>query len=243
MDELYWWFCAQDQRHKNINWPNVPESSHEYHEISDDEIAPDKFDLGPSLLDEMDFMFRSMSAAGADVPQSPDFENTNKKNEITELTSKLHRKIAVPGLSSTLASKSKKKSGTVKPISNKEEKILNQAIDFANEISARWEFCFCFFFWWKKVKGADQYFCFHNRSMTDLVSENSSVAQSPKRKFSFRFPNLSHHSSIDKDQNSASTSGNASNTNTLTYSNRSRNFSEEIKNVPDLQVIFRIFFF
>lgn len=75
------------------------------------------------------------------------------------------------------------------------------------------------------------------RSMTDLVSENSSVAQSPKRKFSFRFPNLSHHSSIDKDQSSASTSGHASNTNTLTYANRSRNFSEEIKNVPDLQVI------
>lgn len=99
-------------------------------------MAPDKFDLGPSLLDEMDFMFRSMSA-GTDIPKSPDFENTNKKNEITELTSKLHRKITSPGLSSTLASKSKKKSGTVKPISNKDEKILNQAIDFANEISAR----------------------------------------------------------------------------------------------------------
>lgn len=83
----------------------------------------------------------------------------------------------------------------------------------------------------------DLRFFLTNRSMTDLVSENSSVAQSPKRKFSFRFPNLSHHSSIDKDQGSASTSGHASNTNTLTYSNRSRNFSEEIKNVPDLQVI------
>lgn len=116
---------------------NVPEASHEYHEISDDEMAPDKFDLGPSLLDEMDFMFRSMSA-GTDVPKSPDFENTNKKNEITELTSKLHRKITSPGLSSTLVAKSKKKSGTVKPISNKDEKILNQAIDFANEISARY---------------------------------------------------------------------------------------------------------
>lgn len=78
--------------------------------------------------------------------------------------------------------------------------------------------------------------------MTDLVSENSSVAQSPKRKFSFRFPNLSHHNSIDKDPNSATASGHASNTNTLTYSNRSRNFSEEIKNVPDLQVIFNDFF-
>ncbi|XP_037040571.1 activated Cdc42 kinase-like isoform X1 [Bradysia coprophila] len=204
---------TKDQRLKNLNWSNmnVPETSHEYHEISDDEMAPDKFDLGPSLLDEMDFMFRSMSA-GTDVPRSPDFENTNKKNEITELTAKLHRKITAPGLSATLgplASKSKKKSGAVKPISNKDEKILNQAIDFANEISAR--------------------------SMTDLVSENATVAQSPKRKFSFRFPNLSHHSSIDKDQSSASAGGHASNTNTPTYSNRSRNFSEEIKNVPDLQ--------
>lgn len=82
---------------------------HEYHEISDDEMAADKvFDMGPSLLDEMDFMFRSMnaaaaaSAAAADLtvePKSPDFSSdTNKKNEITELTSKLHcRKNVVTG--------------------------------------------------------------------------------------------------------------------------------------------------
>lgn len=37
-----------------------------------------------------------------------------------------------------MSSKSKKKgSGTVKPISVKDERILNQAIDYANEISAR----------------------------------------------------------------------------------------------------------
>jgi hypothetical protein len=33
--------------------------------------------------------------------------------------------------------KSKKKSGTVKPISVKDEKLLNQAIEIANEISAK----------------------------------------------------------------------------------------------------------
>lgn len=123
------------------------------------------FDMGPSLLDEMDFMFRSMNAAAAAAasseqePKSPGFDNTNKKNEITELTSKLHcRKNAATGVSSTLGKsfiqnfhlkfnvsfcllgmtgKSKKKPGTVKPISHKDERILNQAIDYANEISAR----------------------------------------------------------------------------------------------------------
>lgn len=60
------------------------------------------FDLGPSLLDEMDFMFRSMSAASEQVPKSPDFENTNKKNELAELSSKLHRKNSGGGLTGTL---------------------------------------------------------------------------------------------------------------------------------------------
>lgn len=104
------------RHNKNIKWPDAPttsESPHEYHEISDDEMTTDKvFDLGPSLLDEMDFMFRSMSTGtsggggggtaasfdstisggGGGEPKSPDFENTNKKNEITELAAKLHRK-------------------------------------------------------------------------------------------------------------------------------------------------------
>lgn len=105
----------QDQRKKpTIKWPEIVESSetHEYHEISDDEMTTDKvFDMGPSLLDEMDFMFRSMNAAAAAAasseqePKSPGFDNTNKKNEITELTSKLHcRKNAATGVSSTLGS-------------------------------------------------------------------------------------------------------------------------------------------
>lgn len=36
-----------------------------------------------------------------------------------------------------MSNKLKKKGGTVKPISVKDERILNQAIDYANEISAR----------------------------------------------------------------------------------------------------------
>lgn len=125
--------------------------SHEYHEISDDETPGENFesDLGPSLLDEMDFMFRSMSANSehGDL-KVPDFENTNKKNELTEFALKFHRKNSGGLLPSSIGSiKSKKKgsnsfavSGNVKPISTKDEKILNQAIDFANEISARYKF-------------------------------------------------------------------------------------------------------
>lgn len=98
----------------------------------------DKFDLGPSLLDEMDFMFRSMNASAEGEPKSPDFENTNKKNEMAEFASKFQRKNGANLLPGTSTGKSKKKSAaTVKPISVKDEKILNQAIDFANECSAR----------------------------------------------------------------------------------------------------------
>lgn len=120
--------------------------THEYHEISDDEMHGEKFDLGPSLLDEMDFMFRSMSANSEHGEKSPDFENNNKKNEIAELAAKFQRKNSGGLLPGSIASlKSKKKSGSttsgagnVKQISTKDEKILNQAIDFANEISARY---------------------------------------------------------------------------------------------------------
>lgn len=66
--------------------------------------------------------------------------------------------------------------------------------------------------------------------MTDL-DQNSN--QSPRRKFSFRFPNLS--SNHDKDNPGAQMMSG-----TLTHQNNSskerRNFSEDVKNVPDLQV-------
>jgi hypothetical protein len=79
-------------------WDN--QDPHDYHEISDDEMAQNDtkvFDFGPSLLDEMDFMFRSMSTSGGDSsvcgpPLTPNFDNVNKKNEMTELNSKLIRK-------------------------------------------------------------------------------------------------------------------------------------------------------
>ncbi|XP_059614763.1 activated Cdc42 kinase-like isoform X3 [Phlebotomus argentipes] len=202
----------------SAKWPETTvDGPHEYHEISDDEMPAEKFDLGPSLLDEMDLMFRSMTATTGNNAQAfgqgPDFEHTNKKNEIAELTSKLARKnssgagSSVSSSGNSSNSKAKKKAGTVKPLSVKDDKILNQAIEFANEISAR--------------------------SMTDLVSDG--VTQSPKRKFSFRFPNLSVAGSHGGEKDATvNGSGNNSNSNTLTNKER-KNFSEELKNVPDLQ--------
>lgn len=74
--------------------------------------------------------------------------------------------------------------------------------------------------------------------MTDLDQHPST--HSPRRKnFSFRFPNLSHSTSHDKD--SSQLNGNGSHTlnnhQGLNYAGKDRrNFSEEAKNVPDLQV-------
>lgn len=78
---------------------------HDYHEISDDEMMQnDKvFDFGPSLMDEMDLMFRSMTTSGGDSsngqpPLTPNFDNVNKRNELTELNSKLNRKNSGNGM-------------------------------------------------------------------------------------------------------------------------------------------------
>lgn len=77
--------------------------------------------------------------------------------------------------------------------------------------------------------------------MTDL-DQNIST-QSPKRKFSFRFPNLTHSTSHDKDKDGSTSTSNVNGNNTQTNQQSShytgkdrRNFSEEAKNVPDLQV-------
>lgn len=49
-------------------------------------------------MDEMDMMLRSMSASGGESsgncnpPLTPNFDNVNKRNELTELNSKLSRK-------------------------------------------------------------------------------------------------------------------------------------------------------
>jgi hypothetical protein len=160
-DELL--FSFQIPSEKKL-WDN--QESHDYHEISDDEMMQnDKvFDFGPSLLDEMDFMFRSMTttgdAASLNPPLTPNFDNVNKRNELTEINSKLSRKSSGGNASGGMTGgkliiltfideltrlntftvstyKSKKKASTVKPISVKDEKILNQAIEIANEMSAR----------------------------------------------------------------------------------------------------------
>lgn len=106
-------------------------------------------------------MFRSMNASIEHEPKSPDFDNTNKKNEITEFASKFNRKNSGGIMSGTLhcillldcrwcmkcnrtffvsgsiGGKSRKKTAaTVKPISVKDEKMLNHAIDLANEVGA-----------------------------------------------------------------------------------------------------------
>lgn len=84
------------------------------------------------------------------------------------------------------------------------------------------------------------------RSMTDL-DQNPST-QSPRRKFSFRFPNLSHSISHDRDGSSLTSGGNnnlGNHQHGINYVGKDkRNFSEEAKNVPDLQVssvVFQLF--
>ncbi|XP_054273539.1 activated Cdc42 kinase-like isoform X2 [Macrosteles quadrilineatus] len=148
-------------------------SDHEYHEISDEETSPDSprfdnpFDLGPSLLDEMDAVLRCLGGppppppappnrppASPPPPPSPLDDTVNKRNELREMQNTL--------------SKNKKKQATVKPISAADEKTLDSAIAMANELAAR--------------------------SMNDLgggdrpPSVPASPASPTKRKFSFRFP-------------------------------------------------------
>lgn len=91
--------------------------------------------------------------------------------------------------------------------------------------------------------------------MTDLVADTPPVVQSPKRKFSFRFPNLSHHNSVEKDTGSSSgtshnghhhsgASGSSGSTTALSHApQKHHNFSDEVNNVADLQVNEHIFFF
>ncbi|XP_055921470.1 activated Cdc42 kinase-like isoform X1 [Eupeodes corollae] len=189
------------------------EDQHEYHEISDDEITADKvFDMGPSLLDEINSMFGTITAAAATsttdsltMSKSPDFDHSHK---LAELSSKLNRKNS--GDSNGNKSKKKSGTGTMKPISVKDEKILNHAIEIANEISAR--------------------------SMTDLVSDQTPSVQSPKRKFSFRFPHLSHHHGANDKHSAGPSTGHNGNAGPLSsYAKEKKNFTEELKSIPDLQ--------
>ncbi|KAK9737649.1 Protein tyrosine and serine/threonine kinase [Popillia japonica] len=104
----------------HIPLPPAPSSAtdHEYHEISDDEITNSPhLDLGPSLMDEMEIMFSSLSHQ---LPSSPaDHEGSNKSNEIRERQAKPRKQAAV------------------KPISAHDQKTLETAIALANEYSTR----------------------------------------------------------------------------------------------------------
>ncbi|KAG7212493.1 hypothetical protein KM043_012804 [Ampulex compressa] len=109
-------------------------ADHEYHEISDEEnqdspLRFDKtlnFDFGPSLLAEMDQMFRSL---GSSPPPPPplhplptEHESSNARNELREIQAK---------------QSNKKKQATVKPISAADQKTLYSAIAMAQELTAR----------------------------------------------------------------------------------------------------------
>lgn len=80
-------------------------------------------------------------------------------------------------------------------------------------------------------------FCFA-RSMCDLVSDQPPPTQSPKRKFSFRFPHLSGHGdkSHQSGGNSSGNGGSSSQMNSLSPHSKKKNFTEELKSIPDLQV-------
>ncbi|XP_043288858.1 activated Cdc42 kinase-like isoform X5 [Venturia canescens] len=109
-------------------------ADHEYHEISDEEnqdspLRFDKslnFDFGPSLLDEMDQMFRSLGTSPPPPPPghpvSTEHESSNARNELREIQAKQC---------------GKKKQATVKPISAADQKTLYSAIAMAQELTAR----------------------------------------------------------------------------------------------------------
>ncbi|XP_026666542.1 activated Cdc42 kinase-like [Ceratina calcarata] len=110
-------------------------ADHEYHEISDEEnqdspLRFDKsslnFDFGPSLLAEMDQMFRSLGSSPPPPlpvhPLSTEHESSNVRNELREIQAK---------------QSNKKKQATVKPISAADQKTLYSAIAMAQELTAR----------------------------------------------------------------------------------------------------------
>lgn len=77
--------------------------------------------------------------------------------------------------------------------------------------------------------------------MCDLVSDPTPSTQSPKRKFSFRFPHLSGHGSSDKSHgsglsNAGGSGGSTTHVNSLSPHSKKKNFTEELKSIPDLQV-------
>lgn len=77
--------------------------------------------------------------------------------------------------------------------------------------------------------------------MTDL--DQNVATQSPKKKFSFRFPNLSHSTGHERDGLSSNvTNGHSSSHQQNINYKEKRNFTQEAKNAPDLQVSFKFQF-
>ncbi|XP_049796117.1 uncharacterized protein LOC126212752 [Schistocerca nitens] len=194
-------------------------TDHEYHEISDEESLPPpadspcfekSFDLGPSLLDEMESMIRGLGSSGSGAgsgastppPPSPLDETTNVRNELREIAAKV------------TSTTGRKKQATVKPISASDEKTLDSAIAMAHELAAR--------------------------SMSELDSGGGSPPESPhtpaggRRKFSFRFPAPSASSL------SGGGGGDGGGTGTTGRGRRHevrRTFSEEAASIPDIQTL------
>lgn len=82
--------------------------------------------------------------------------------------------------------------------------------------------------------------------MTDLVQDPMSSSQSPKRKFSFRFPlghtnqvgsgGTGHDQSRSLDEGSVRNEEGSSSTTSRKFGTYGRHFSDELKNVADIQV-------
>ncbi|XP_065338775.1 activated Cdc42 kinase-like isoform X3 [Cloeon dipterum] len=184
---------------------------HEYHEISDEETVAESprfeksFDFGPSLVDEMDAMFKSFGSpsktpqrmespppspmAKVPLPLTPSLPvEQEESRDVTHNVRNELREIAA-----RVTGGSKKKQATVKPISAADQRSLESAIAMANELASI--------------------------SMQELDgSEISPPPESPhtplspnKRKFSFKLPS----NKSPKPER--------------------RNFAEEAASIPDIQ--------
>ncbi|XP_049843722.1 activated Cdc42 kinase-like isoform X5 [Schistocerca gregaria] len=212
-------------------------TDHEYHEISDEESLPPpadspcfeqkSFDLGPSLLDEMESMIRGLGSSGSGAgsgastppPPSPLDETTNVRNELREIAAKV------------TSTTGRKKQATVKPISASDEKTLDSAIAMAHELAAR------------SMSELDSGGVAGGgggpRTGSGVGSMQGSPPESPhtpaggRRKFSFRFPAPSASSL------SGGGGGDGGGTGTTGRGRRHevrRTFSEEAASIPDIQV-------
>ena len=118
---------------------NSGDSSHEYHEISDEEdFAPlesppfEILDFGPSLVEEV---FRELDQIKPDLDNeitesevAINESSVNVKNEVREINLKINKEVAQT---------SRKKQAMVKPISASDQIELDSAIAMAKDIATR----------------------------------------------------------------------------------------------------------